>query len=304
LIQKYIFLSNFGLMKIADNKIKTLAGFINKELKDIYPEHEIRNIIHLAFEHCLGFSKAEMLAKQEDELSQQELEKFYSIIEELKSNKPIQYVLGETKFYGLRLKVNKHVMIPRPETEELVDWIIGNVNVESQHKINVIDLCTGSGCIAIALKKNIPVANVFATDISTEALELAEQNAAVNNTEIDFIQTDVLGSDTTVLPDNVNLIVSNPPYVLQSEKKQMQKNVLDYEPHTALFVNDDDPLLFYKAIVKFASKHLKTSGWLFFEISEYLGKEIEHLLVVAGFSNITLKKDINGKPRMISAQMR
>ena len=230
-------------------------------------------------------------------------EKFQKAIFRLKIHEPIQYIIGETEFYGLPFKVNKHTLIPRPETEELVEWIYIEFS-NQQSTINnqqFLDIGTGTGCIAISLAKNLPNAKVSALDISEEALKIAQQNAEMNKVKIDFFQTDILAAET--LPKKYDVIISNPPYVRELEKKQMQQNVLKHEPESALYVSNEDPLLFYRAISHLAKKHLNPEGKLFFEINEYLADELTALLEGEGFKNIQVKKDIFGKDRMIKCSL-
>ena len=211
---------------------------------------------------------------------------------------PIQYILGETEFYGLPFKVTPATLIPRPETEELVDWIIANCNKNPK---TLLDIGTGSGCIAIALAKNLPAVKVSAMDISEEALKVASENAIYNKVTVNFSKKDILGTST--LPQKYDVIISNPPYVRNSEKEMMQKNVLDFEPASALFVEDDNPLLFYSKIAKLAKNYLNPNGFLFFEINEYLSKEVIQLLERESFSEIELKQDFFGKDRMIKCTL-
>ncbi len=227
-------------------------------------------------------------------------------MEELKTGKPLQYVLGETEFYGLRFKVNPSVLIPRPETEELVEWIISDLPKPktSIEGLKIIDIGTGSGCIPISLKKNLPEAQLFALDISPEALDVSIQNAALNQTTVNFIQADILNLlNKQLIAEKFGIIVSNPPYVTDAEKEQMLPNVLQHEPHLALFVPDNDPLIFYKAIADFAIKHLDTTGSLYLEINENLGEETVQLLKQMGFKKIVLRQDLSGKDRMIRSQI-
>lgn len=195
--------------------------------------------------------------------------------------------------------MNKHTLIPRPETEELVEWILINPEFKFQNP-QFLDIGTGSGCIAISLAKNLPNAKVSALDISEEALKIAKGNAKLNKVEVDFFQTDILAAET--LSKKYDVIVSNPPYVRELEKKQMQQNVLKYEPYSALYVKDEDPLLFYRAISRLAKNHLNPGGKLFFEINEYLAYEMTELLKAEGFKNIEIKKDIYGKDRMLKCK--
>jgi release factor glutamine methyltransferase len=230
-------------------------------------------------------------------VSGKKYEKFLKAITRLKNYEPIQYIIGDTEFYGLVFKVNPSVLIPRPETEELVDWIIKDC--EDDKKINILDIGTGSGCIAISLAKNLPNAKVFALDVSNEALKTANQNAINNGVEVEFIEADILSYNS--LDIQFDLIVSNPPYVRELEKQMMSANVLDHEPHLALFVEDDDALLFYRKITDVAADILKPNGQLFFEINESLGESTKQLLDNSNYKNIELKKDIFEKDRMIKA---
>ena len=222
------------------------------------------------------------------------------------AEKPIQYILGETYFYGLPFKVNPSVLIPRPETEELVDWILSVCRSEQienrQSSIkNLIDIGTGSGCIAISLKKNLPKGEVFALDIAKDTLATAQQNAILNDVDVNFIQDDILNSQISHLTTQFSLIVSNPPYVKEDERPAMNNNVLANEPHRALFVTNENPLIFYDAIADFALQYLEKNGILFFEINEYLGEQTMQLLKDKNFINIELRKDMQGKDRMIKA---
>ena len=232
------------------------------------------------------------------EISDEEVLKWEAIISDLKTEKPIQYSIGETWFYDSKFYVNEHTLIPRPETEELVDWIIKTHKSKDKiDKLAVLDIGTGTGCIPISLKKNIPQAEVFAIDVSEEALKIAHKNAETNQVQINFILQNIL--ETKDLNQNFDVIVSNPPYVRNLEKQEIKKNVLEFEPHLALFVEDTDALLFYRKIAQLALKNLTANGLLFFEINQYLGKETVELLETLGFKNVELKKDIYGNDRMI-----
>ncbi|PCJ85736.1 MAG: protein-(glutamine-N5) methyltransferase, release factor-specific [Flavobacteriales bacterium] len=294
-------------MKIAGSKVSTAIGFFKKELAGIYPEKEIHSIIQLVFEHYCGFSKTDLVLKASDDFPEFQNEKLLGVLEELKLHKPVQYIVGETEFYGIKLKVNEHVLIPRPETEELVDLIIkenSEFRIQTS-ELRILDIGTGSGCIAIALKRHLPNAEVTAIDISEIALETAKENAILNQVEINFVQTDILHQPFNHLTvPAFNLIVSNPPYVRFSEKQQMEKNVLDYEPHEALFVDDDDPLLFYRHIITFAKQHLKKEGRVYLEINEIMEKNILELFDNKYFMDIQSKKDLNGKNRIITAELK
>ncbi len=284
-------------MKISDVVLK-----YRSELNNLYSEGELEQVIFLVLEHVKGFSKIDMVLKKDEVVSQNEQEQLDRILSQLMKSKPIQYVLGYAWFYGTKFKVNESVLIPRQETEELVEWIIQESRIKNQESgLAIIDICTGSGCIAVSLKRNLPGTEVYALDISEKALEVAKENATINQTPVQFIQEDILFpiSGSPILP--FDLIVSNPPYVLESEKIKMQKKELDYEPHLSLFVNDNDPLLFYKKIADFALVNLKPKGRLYFEINEKKGKEVVELLIGKGFSDVILKKDLNGKDRMLRA---
>jgi release factor glutamine methyltransferase len=234
------------------------------------------------------------------------LKKWKNIDSELKNQRPIQYILGETTFYGLSFLVNENTLIPRPETEELVELIIESTNYELRNtKLKVLDIGTGSGCIAISLAKHLPTSEVYAIDVSEEALVTAKKNAELNKVAIDFISTNILDvvtlSAVAGLDKQFDIIVSNPPYVRNLEKSEIKPNVLEYEPHLALFVDDIDPLLFYRKIAELAIKNLNPNGKLYFEINQYLGKETIKLLEDFGFRNVELKKDIYGNDRMLRA---
>jgi release factor glutamine methyltransferase len=227
--------------------------------------------------------------------SESELKIWSFILDQLKKEIPIQYLLGTTHFYGLEFEVNSAVLIPRPETEELVDWIIQSSKVQS--KLKILDIGTGSGCIAIALAKNLPNAQVFALDVSEQALATAKKNAEKNQVHLSFIHQSIL--ETEDLAQEFDIIVSNPPYVRELEKHEIKNNVLDNEPHLALFVEDNDALIFYRKIAQLAQKNLKSEGQLYFEINQYLGKETLNLLLEMGFKNCELRQDIYGNDRMI-----
>ena len=293
-------------------KFKQLAENFKNSLAAIYQEDEVQSLFLVILNHFLNFSRADYLFKKEQEISLDDLQKIESVLEELLKGKPIQYILGETYFYGLPFKVNPSVLIPRPETEELVEWILTvcnkqfSVDSSDGEIVNILDIGTGSGCIAISLKKHLPNAKVFALDIAEDTLETAKQNAILNNVEVEFIKDDILNpiafeTHISHLTSHLSIIVSNPPYIKEDEKLEMHQNVLANEPHRALFVSNENPLIFYDAIANFALKNLAENGLLFFEINEYLGKQTVELLKHKGFKNIELKKDMQGKERMIKA---
>ena len=272
---------------------------IYDNLSPLYCKQEIESISKLIFEKVLGFSRLQVYLNQHETISTANLAQIKDIVNRLIQFEPIQYILGETEFYGLRLKVNPAVLIPRPETEELVDWIIHDCHVQNPV---ILDIGTGSGCIPIALSKNLIGATIESWDISNEALMVARMNAEINKVNIDFIYADVLRLTHPAQKQEFDIIVSNPPYITESEQLLMLKNVLDYEPHVALFVPTADPLIFYRKIADIAITQLNSGGKLFFEINEQFGNETADLLSLKGFKNIVLRKDINGKNRMIKAE--
>ncbi len=272
--------------------------YIRKELIGLYPGEEVESFIRIIFNHLKSYNSTDLILKKEEVLSENEKLKIEEIVDRLQHNEPIQYILGETEFFGLPFKVNPDVLIPRPETEELVDWILKS-NLPTSPSI--IDVGTGSGCIPITLKKNLPEAKVFACDISKKSLETAQSNARINKVSVKFLELDILNPQASGSFPKLDVIVSNPPYVTISEKKLMANNVLDYEPDTALYVEDDDPLKFYKALLIFANSYLKVGGFMFWEINETFGKECVNLLNENGYSNVELRKDLSGKNRMIKA---
>jgi len=268
------------------------------ELSNLYPETEIQSFFTILVEYKLHLSRIQLALEHNFELDNDDLNFLRNALMKLKNQIPIQYIVGETAFYGLMFKVDKNVLIPRPETEELVEWILQNH--KNSNSLNILDIGTGSGCIAISLAKNLPNAEVSAIDISAEAINVAKNNAAMNQVKVDFIGTDILNLET--LENDFDIIVSNPPYVRELEKSQMQQNVLSNEPHIALFVKDENPLLFYDKIAELAKKHLTKNGVLYFEINQYLGEEMVELLKSKGFKNIELKKDIYGVDRMVKCE--
>ncbi len=277
----------------------TIIRMITDKLSPYYPQGEIRGFINLIFEHLFGLSIIKIHLYQHDQNPDAKLSEIEEIIERLINYEPIQYILGETEFYGLKFKVNSAVLIPRPETEELVDWILQDSPGKNS---TVLDIGTGSGCIAIALAKNRPDLHVEGWDISEEALEVARQNAETNNVNVSFLKVDILNQNIISEDKTYELIVSNPPYVTPSEKSSLLKNVIDHEPHTALFVPKNDPLIFYNEIADFGIKFLNQEGQLYFEINENLGNEVQSLLKSKRFANIVLRRDINGKDRMIRCE--
>ena len=272
-------------------KVSNIIPYFIKQLSGIADEREIISWAYISIEHCLDYNRSDCIIHADKQITTELSDRFKQIIAALKTNKPVQYILGETEFYGLKFIVNEHTLIPRPETEELVDWIL------KEEFSSALDIGTGSGCIPIVLAKNTN-AIISAIDVSEDALVVAKENAKINGVEINFFRQDIL--KTTTLP-KVDVIVSNPPYVLESEKELMLENVLEYEPNLALFVADNNPLLFYKKIGELAAKSLNCEGKLYFEINEKYGNEILEMLRKIGFVDIALKKDINDKNRMLKA---
>ena len=269
--------------------------YIKKELAGLYPETEVQGLTRLLFEWVCGWSFTEQILNKNRTIEKSCFAGIKEIVARLKQFEPIQYIFGETEFMGLKLLVNPSVLIPRPETEELVTRI---TETGSGKPANILDIGTGSGCIPLALKKSWPESTVSAIDISKKAIETAKNNAALNNLDVNFFVADILNWERINWPE-FDIIVSNPPYVRELEKQAMQPNVLKYEPALALFVSNTDPLIFYRKIAAFAKKQLTQNGKLYLEINEYLGTEMRELLADFGFRNIEIKKDINGKERMI-----
>jgi len=269
-------------------------NFIEK-LLPLYDVLEAESFFYIILEDFHQMKRIDLALNPTFVFSDSAIEKWNSVLEKLEKEIPIQYILGNAHFYGLEFEVNENTLIPRPETEELVEWIIKNN--EFSEEIKILDIGTGSGCIAISLAKNLPHAKVFAIDVSEKALETAKRNALKNETEVAFLLKNIL--ETEDLDQQFDIIVSNPPYVRNLEKEKIKKNVLDYEPHLALFVGDNDALIFYRKIAELAQKNLTENGQLYFEINQYLGKEMIDLLEVKNFKNIELRKDIYENDRMI-----
>jgi release factor glutamine methyltransferase len=285
-------------MSVNLNTLKDIRKFFYSELKEMYPENEIIAITNLIFKTLFGIDWLHVLTGPDQIVSSQSIERIDEICSELKTGKPVQYVLGETIFYNCTIKVDSKTLIPRPETEELVDLVIKeNMNFTAR----IIDIGTGSGCIAIAIKKNLPGAEVTGTDISEMALEKAAANAILNKVEVKFAREDILNFNPQTVY-RTEIIVSNPPYVLESEKQYMRRNVLDFEPHNALFVPDEDPLVFYRAILNISDKILVPGGRIYFEINETRGAEMERLLESHRYAEVKIINDINGKKRIIKGR--
>jgi len=279
--------------------LSSLKNEFVSNLSEIYPVEEATSVFFILVQSILKLSRIEVALEPEKHISDNVYSEFKNAMLRLNRHEPIQYIIGETEFYGLLFSVNECTLIPRPETEELVDWILNDVksNRLMQHKI--LDIGTGSGCIAISLAKELVNSHIMGFDVSKEALKIAEKNAALHAVKVKFREIDIFKIDTFEI--QYDLIVSNPPYVRMLEKGNMKNNVLQYEPEIALFVSDDDPLIFYRKIIQLAKNGLVEGGLLYLEINEYLSNELVALLAKEGFSNIELKKDIFEKDRMIKA---
>ena len=288
--------------------INKFRDYFNKTLKKLYPTSEIDTFLFLLLEEYLNFKRIDVVLKSNFKISPEDLILLKSSTKLLEQEIPIQYILGKTEFYGFPFILNEHVLIPRPETEELITSILEKVlktktfhTNAKEKQLKILDIGTGSGCIPISLKKSLPFAEITAIDVSNEALTIAKKNAVLNKVDINLTQQDIL--NTTSLNKLYDVIVSNPPYVRESEKKEIKNNVLNNEPHMALFVEDNNPLVFYNKIAELAKNHLSENGTLFFEINQYLGKETVELIKLKGFNKIQLKKDIFGRDRIIIASL-
>jgi len=281
-------------------KIGELEEHFALELEPLYDQDEAKALFGLAAEHVFNLTPVKLKMMRDIDTDFVHLQKILSILNDLMIGKPVQHILGEAHFYGSVFKVNQNVLIPRPETEELVDWIIADCKTKTKAELSIFDVGTGSGCIPISLKKYLPGATVSTLDISSEAIAVAKENAQIMDVHINFIVADIAAFSSE---DKFDVIVSNPPYIRNLEKDEMHKNVLLHEPHLALFVSDDDPLIFYKVIADFAKTNLKPSGNLYFEINEYLGKETTQMLEEKGFTDIVLRRDMQGKDRMLKATL-
>jgi release factor glutamine methyltransferase len=283
--------------------MKNIFRLMEEQLRYLYSADEIKSLGYLILESVCRMGKSSILRHKDKQLSLNEHLRIQEVIDELKKHRPIQYILGETEFYGLRLKVDKNVLIPRPETEELVEQALKERKAQDTG-CKVIDMGTGSGCIAVALAKHLPDAEVFALDISEKALKVARQNARQNQVEVHFFQYDILKDEAFPFPSVAfDCIVSNPPYITRKEEKAIAKNVLDYEPHQALFVPHENPLLFYERIADFSRNRLKESGSLYFETNSLYGQAAAKMLEDKNFRSVKLLKDISGNDRILIAKL-
>ncbi|HPE57001.1 MAG TPA: peptide chain release factor N(5)-glutamine methyltransferase [Bacteroidales bacterium] len=285
-------------MEVRTNKIGDIRSHYRLKLAQLYNDREADTLLFQLLSDITQMSKAHILSFPEKTISESELLRVHFGVKDLLKNKPIQYIIGNAEFYGLNFKVNSKVLIPRPETEELVEMVIKNIPENEPRK--VLDVGTGSGCIAIAIKKLRPLCDILAIDISEFALEMAQQNAVLNNVQVQFKKVDFLKKNQVQLLPKFDIVVSNPPYVRNSEKLMMKKNVLDYEPLLALFVDDDNPLIFYEALASFCETNLQAGGMLFAEINQYLSAETEQLFTGNGFKNVNIEKDLFGNDRFLT----
>lgn len=279
-----------------DNKIASVMGYFHLKLDSLYTFEEVESFFWILLDSELGLTRLNVMMDPELRMTESQLLVFIGFSKRLAKFEPVQYIAGSTNFRGLHFKVNSSVLVPRPETEELVSWVNDTIK---NSEVKIIDIGTGSGCIPISIKKQFPLSEVAGLDISEEALTVAKENAFSNNVHVDFR----LGNALQLSDEDAgyDIVISNPPYVLHSEKEKMRKNVLDFEPHLALFVEDEDPLLFYRKIAQWAITALKPQGSLFFEINEQYGTETINLLQGLGFKNCELRKDFYDKPRMVKA---
>ena len=282
--------------------LKDFRLFFKNELIDVYPNNEIDSFFFLLIDEYLGLQRIDTVLKPDFKIDELELSILKNALKRLKKEEPIQYIIGKTEFYGYPFLVDENTLIPRPETEELVEWVLQEVEswkLDNRKAISILDIGTGTGCIPISLAKNLPETNISAIDVSKNALKVANKNARLNKVNVNFIELDIL--NTKNLPQQYNIIISNPPYVRELEKAEIKNNVLQNEPHLALFVSDENPLVFYNKIADLAKDYLSKNGLLFFEINEYLGKETVDMLKYKGFNNIELRKDLFKNDRMIKA---
>lgn len=293
-------------------KLRQAEKLISKAIETIYEEDEAANIALLVIEGCTGLSKKQFLLQKEEEITAEQQTRIQAYIKRLLNHEPIQYIMQKTWFYGMELFVDKNVLIPRPETEELVDWIVNDVKASGKdvfqkvaneadvtRQLKILDVGTGSGCIALALKQKMPKAEVWGCDLSEKALNVARRNGSELDIRVDFQGSDFLDETQHKLLPTVDIIVSNPPYIPSREKEHMSANVTAHEPHTALFVPDDDALIFYRTIIQFAKKRLYEKGSIYLEIHENSGEAVLHLFRDAGYKSMELKKDMQGKDRML-----
>ncbi|MGV3461079.1 MAG: peptide chain release factor N(5)-glutamine methyltransferase [Flavobacterium sp.] len=279
-------------------KIRDYRTYFLEKLAPVFDATESENFFAITLEELKGWKRIDFAMNPEYEMNGDEIAEWNGILTQLEAQRPIQYIFGKAHFYGLEFKVDENTLIPRPETEELVEWIVNDS--KNERELTVLDIGTGSGCIAISLAKNLNGAAVSAIDVSEKALAIAKENAKANDADVTLHLVNIL--DAEALPQTFDIIVSNPPYVRHLEKVEIKRNVLEHEPHLALFVEDDDPLLFYRKIAQLAKTHLDQNGRLYFEINQYLGPETVAMLEAEGFKDVILRKDMMGNDRMVSSR--
>ncbi len=280
--------------------VETAVKSFREELQEHFSDSELEQTLQITFYHYFKLSRIDLTLKKDDLITETNFKQLKEVIVALKAKMPLAHIIGEWEFYGLSLMVNEHTLIPRPETEELVKLIVEE-NVKEEPEI--LDIGTGSGCIPLALKQELPKASLNAYDVSEEALKVAQENSKNNNLDVVFKNVNILTIGTGDVNNKFDIIVSNPPYITNKEKSFMDSNVLDYEPHLALFVDDSEPLLFYNTIADFAINSLKENGKLYFEINEHYGSEVKQMLMNKSFKNINIVKDINDRDRIVSCNI-
>lgn len=285
-------------MKFRTAKVGEIQALMKASLSEIYPPEETDAIVNSLFLHYQGLSRAGIIMEKDRRLSESELLHFQRAVKRLLAHEPLQYITGKAYFYGLEFKVDPSVLIPRPETEELIEWVV-SANKNKDAELKILDIGTGSGCIAISLKKAFKKSRVYAIDISDAALATAKENAELNDVSVNFLKTDILKENERASLPAFDIIISNPPYVTNADREKMRRNVIDYEPHAALFVEDDRSLIFYEEIIGFAKTHLSDQGKLFFECNESNAKEVAALMESSGFLNVEVREDMRGKERMV-----
>ena len=285
-------------MAVGYSTLRSFREEVNRELSDLYSQREIKFIVDDLAVNVLNYNCSDLVLKSDQMLSEDEIVTLNNCLDRLKKKEPLQYITSAVEFFGLHLKADSRALIPRPETEELVKWVLDENDSFTEV---VFDVCAGSGCIALAIKSNLQNSDVVAIELSSEAIELIAENRSKTNLDIGILQADVLkeGSFSGYKDESIDIIVSNPPYVLESDKGQMTDQVLDFEPHMALFVDDLDPLIFYRAIGLQAHRLLKKGGKIYFEVHELLAEEVAKLLEQIGFVNIEVRKDLQRKQRMV-----
>ncbi len=287
-------------MKFPSNRLDSIIKVFRNQLSGLYPENEITSFIAISFKKILDFSRIDLILNAEQNINESDLLKINTVIKELKHFKPIQYVFGRTIFMDCIININASVLIPRPETEELVSLVLKEK--VGGDDLKILDIASGSGCIAIALKKHLQNAIVYGTDISSEAIEIAKENALINDTNISFYLHDITSNENIFQDSFFDIIISNPPYVLESEKLEMHPNVLNFEPHIALFVPNEDPLIFYQYILQKGIKWLKPGGALYVELNSSQFNKLYSVFKQLGYISIVKQKDINGKIRFIKGE--